>query len=84
MYNHLHEYFMINHLLHENQFGIQINNSIEHSILQFALDIAQDFNNGKFTLSVSVVFIDLLKGFDTADHQILLKKLKHYEVNEET
>ena len=84
MYNHLHEYFMINHLLHENQFDIQINNSIEHSILQFALDIAQNFNNGKFTLGVSVVFIDLLKGFDTADHQILLKKLKHYEVNEET
>ena len=33
MYNHLHQYFMNNNLLHENQFGFQINNSTEHSIL---------------------------------------------------
>ena len=33
MYNHLDEYFMNNNLLHENQFGFQINNSTEHAIL---------------------------------------------------
>ena len=81
MYNRLYEYFMNNNLLHEIQFGFQINNSTEHAILQFTRDIAQNFDNGKFTLGV---FIDLSKAFDTVDHQILLKKLKHYGVNEKT
>ena len=35
MYNRLYEYFMNSSLLHKNQFGFQINNSNEHSILQF-------------------------------------------------
>ena len=35
MYNRLYEYFMNSSLLHGNQFGFQINNSNEHSILQF-------------------------------------------------
>ena len=65
MYNRLYEYFMNNNLLHENQFGFQINNSTEHAILQFTRDIAQNFDNGKFTLGV---FIDLSKDFDTVDY----------------
>ena len=78
MCNRLYEYFMNNNLLHENQFCFQINNSTEHAILQFTRDIAQNFDNGKFTLCV---FIELSTAFDTVDHQILLKKLKHFGVN---
>ena len=79
MYNRWYEYFMNNNVLYENQFGFQIDNSTEHVILQFTRNIARNFDNGKFTINV---FIDLWKPFDTVDHQILLKKLKHYRVNE--
>ena len=34
IYNRLYEYFMNNNLLHENQFGFQINDATEHTILQ--------------------------------------------------
>ena len=74
IYNRLYEYFMKNNLLHKNQIFFQINNSTLHAILQFPRDIAQNFDNGKYTLGV---FIDLSKAFDTVDHQILLNKLKH-------
>ena len=77
----MYEYFMSNNLHHEKKFGFQINNSTEHAILQFKRDIAQNFENGKFTLGA---FIDLSKDFDTVDYQILLKKLKHYGVDEKT
>ena len=75
MYNLLYEYFMNKNLLHENQFGFQISNSTEHAILRFTRDIAQNVDNGSFTLGV---FIDLSKTFDTVAHQILLKKIKYY------
>ena len=81
MYNRSYEYFMNNNLLYQNQFDFEIINLTEHATLQFTRDIAQNFDNGKFTLGF---FIDLSKAFGTVDHQILLKKLKHYGVNEKT
>ena len=81
MYNRLYEYFMNNNLIHQNEFGLQINNSTEHAILQFKRDITQKLDNGKFTLGI---FMELSKAFDTINYLILLKKLKHYGVNEKT
>ena len=79
MFTRLCEYFMNNNLLHENQFGFQINNSTENAILHFTRYIAQNFDNDKFTVRV---FTDPSKAFDAVDHQILMKKFKHYGANE--
>ena len=81
MYNSLYENLMNNNLLYENQFGFQRKYSTKYTILQFTPSIAQNTYNGKFTPGV---FIDLSKFFYIVGHQIILKKLKHYRVNEKT
>ena len=75
MYNRVYNHLNSKGLLYEKQFGFQRNNSTEHAILQLTRDITSSFEKGEYTLGV---FIDLSKAFDTADHQILMKKLQYY------
>ena len=77
MYNRLFDYLNKHNMLYNRQFGFQKANSTDHAIIQLADQLIESFNNNKFTIGV---FIDLSKAFDTVDHQILLKKLKHYGV----
>ena len=71
MYNRLYKYLTENNLLYCKQFGFQKGHSPQHAILQLVEQINQSFEKNEFTLGV---FVDLSKAFDTADHQILLKK----------
>ena len=79
MYNKVYNHLDSKGLLYEKQFGFQRNNSTEHAILQLARDITDSFEKRECTLGV---FIDLSKAFDTADHQILIKKLQYYGIND--
>ena len=56
---------------------IQKNNSTDHAIMQLHDYICNSFENNNFTLGV---FIYFSKAFDTVDHDILLEKLQHYGV----
>ena len=78
MYNRVYNHLDSKGVLYEKQFGFQRNNSTEHAILQLTRDITDSFEKGEYTRGV---FIDLSKAFDTADHQILIKKLQYYGID---
>ena len=59
--------------------NFQALNSSEHAVIQLISKILDAFNESKYTLDI---FIDLIKAFDTEDHEILLKKLDMYSIKE--
>ena len=78
MFNRVYNHLDSKGLLYEKQFGFQRNNLTEHAILQLTRDITGSFEKAEYTLGV---FIDLSKAFDTADYQILIKKLQYYGID---
>ena len=68
-------------MLFDKQFGFQLNNSTEHTLLQLVDDISNFFEIGEHTLGT---FIDLSKAFDTVDHEILIRILWNKRKNFKT
>jgi hypothetical protein len=77
LYNKIFQHLSTNNILYKNQYGFKKNNSTEHAILHITQCITDSFEKSKFTLGI---FVDLSKAFDTIDHKILFKKLKHYGI----
>ena len=77
MYNRLYDYFTANSILFKKQFGSRASHSTEHALLELIDQIFDYFNDNNYSLGI---FIDLFKIFDTVDHSMLLKKLKHYGI----
>ena len=70
MYNQLYKHLKNNNLLFDKQFRFQLNNSIEHAILQLVNDISGSFERGEY--------------INTVDHEILIFKLEYYGIKGKT
>ena len=79
MYNRIELFLSEFDLIYKLQFGFRKKHSTEHALLSIVEEIRRNLNNGDFSCGV---FIDLEKAFDTVIHKILIYKLDHYEIRD--
>ena len=65
-------------VLYKKQFGFQ-KTSTAHEVISLTGNIKKATDNKMF---VCGVFVDLQKGFDTVNHNILFHKLSHYDIRD--
>ena len=75
MYNRMINYIDKHKILSPFQYGFQKHKSTTDALLSFTERIYNSLDTGNHAMSL---FIDLKKAFDTVNHDILSKKLKHY------
>jgi len=73
----LHLYLEQNKVLYSHQYGFRWNHSSTHALIHATELIREACDSGKYA---STVYLDLRKAFDTVNHEILFKKLKHYGI----
>ena len=70
-------YLSKHNILSDYQFGYRTKPSTTHAILNISDTILRNLDEKKHTVSI---FLDLSKGFDCVNHEILSKKLYHYGI----
>ena len=75
MHKHLFAFLEYHNILFQSQFGFRRNNSTLYALVQITEIIKESIDKGKYGCGI---FIALRKAFDTVNHGILLKKLRHY------
>ena len=77
VYEHLYEYFTVNHLFHPNLHGYRKSRSTQTALLQMYDRWVRAASAGQVS---GVVLLDLSAAFDLVDPVLLLQKLKAYGV----
>ena len=60
-----------------HQFGFRPKFATEYAVIDIYEKLVNNLDEG---LNSCAIFLDLAKAFDSVDHSILLKKLKHYGI----
>ena len=66
---------------HHYSSGFRPNHSCETALLQTINKFHEAINNGQI---IGMVMVDFRKAFDLVDHTLLLKKLRHNKISDET
>ena len=77
MYNRLSNFIEKMNIIYAKQFRFRLHHSTEHAILSIVDKIHEGIEKGMFSCGI---FLDFSKAFDTVNHAILVRKLKHYEI----
>ena len=71
------EHIDSNKILNDRQFGFRKDNSTTYLMLELFDKIYDSKEKGKIP---GIIFLDIKKAFDTVNHDILIRKLKHYKI----
>ena len=78
MHNRLYKHLSSSNIFYPKQFSFQKGHSTGNALLELIAQVYESFEPKEYTIGV---FIDLSNGFDTVDHNILLKKLEIYYIS---
>jgi hypothetical protein len=77
IFKQLYDYFHINKLFYNSQYGFRAEHSTEFAALELIDRVLVEMDKNEIPISI---FLDLSKAFDTLDHPILLNKLDYYGI----
>ena len=79
IHTHIANFIEVRGLLNKNQGGFRKERSTISTTAKFVDDILLGMNDSQYTVAT---FIDLKKAFDTINHEILIRKLPNFGIND--
>ena len=81
MYTQLYNYFNVNNVLTEQQYGFRSKHSIELASIKLVDYIIKEMDDLKATKTPTTVYLDLSTAFDTLNYDIFFSKSEFYGIS---